>query len=103
MQIFIRNLFLVLVSGIYCQLFFETIVPKRNWKHSWVAYTVIPAFAASRMVIAVTAIPAYFLQPVRLIVSIAVIAQIYYQLSVRKNLFLSVFFIYLVLLFNYTL
>lgn len=92
MQIFIRNLFLVLVSGIYCQLFFETIVPKRNWKHSWVAYTVIPAFAASRMVIAVTAIPAYFLQPVRLIVSIAVIAQIYYQLSVRKNLFLSVLF-----------
>ena len=53
MEIFMRNLFLVLVSGIYCQLFFETIVPKRNWKHSWVAYTVIPAFAASRMVIAV--------------------------------------------------
>lgn len=88
----LRCLVLALMMGTSCQLFFETIVPKRKWKHPWTEYTTIPAFAAGTMIISFTPIPPYILQPVRLILIVAVVAQIYFQLRIAKNLILSVLY-----------
>lgn len=89
---FLRCLVLSLMTGTSCQLFFETIVPRRRWLHQWIEYTAIPAFTAGGMFIASTPIPPYILQPVRLIVIVAVIAQLYFQIRVAKNLILSILF-----------
>jgi len=83
---------LTLMSGTSCQLYFETIIPKRSWHHQWITYTTIPAFAAGMMVISFTQIPPYILQPVRLILIVAVVAQIYFPMHITKNLILSVLY-----------
>lgn len=94
METILRCLILSLMSATSCQLFFETVVPRRkNWgKCPWLAYTVIPAFTAGGMFIALTPIPPYILQPVRLILVTAVLAQIYFQMHFAKNIFLSVLY-----------
>lgn len=76
--------------GTSCQLFFETIVPRRTWRNQWIAYTTIPAYTAGSMIISFTQIPPYILQPVRLILLVAVVTQIYFQTPLIKNLILSV-------------
>lgn len=80
------------MMGTSCQIFFETIVPRRKWRHQWIEYTTIPAFAAGGMIISFTEIPPYVLQPVRLILIVAVTAQIYFQIRITRNLILSVLF-----------
>ena len=87
-----RCLVLAFMMGTSCQLFFETIVPRRKWRHTWIEYTTIPAFAAGGMIISFTQIPPYILQPVRLIMVVAVVAQIYFQMRITKNLILSVLY-----------
>lgn len=93
METILRCLILSLMSAASCQLFFETIVPCRSWgKYHWLTYTAIPAFTAGSMFIALTPIPPYILQPVRLILVTAVIAQIYFQMPLTRNLILSVLY-----------
>ncbi|MDE6991953.1 MAG: Spo0B domain-containing protein, partial [Lachnospiraceae bacterium] len=93
METILRCLILSLMSAASCQLFFETIVPCRSWgKYHWLTYTAIPAFTAGSMFIALTPIPPYILQPVRLLLVTAVIAQIYFQMSFTRNLILSVLY-----------
>ena len=92
MEIFVRSLLLSLLTGISCQLFFETIlVSGRKWNR-WVRYTEIPAFAAGTMLIAITPIPPYLLQPVRVILVFFLITQFYYRTGVVRNLLASVLF-----------
>ena len=86
----IKSLILSVILAASCRLFFETLVPARIWRHGWMKYTVLPAFALGIMVIAFTEIPPYVFQPVRLIVVFFTVAQIYYQISVLQNLVLSV-------------
>lgn len=88
----IRSALLSFMMGMSCQLFFETVVPMREMRHEWVRHTAVFAFTAGFMVIAVSEIPPYVLQPVRVILAVAVIAQLYFQMSVMKNLILSVVF-----------
>lgn len=88
----LRCLILSLITGISCKIFFETIVPMRRWRYPWIKYTVIPAFAAGLMINAFTPIPPYILQPVRLIILVAAVAQVYFQLRVTRNLILSVLY-----------
>lgn len=80
------------IMGTSCQLFFETIAPRRAWRHQWITYTTIPAFAAGGMIISFTQIPPYILQPVRLILLVTVAAQIYFQIHLIRNLILSVLY-----------
>lgn len=80
------------IHGTSCLLYFETIVPKRTWHHPWVEHTIIPAFMAGMLVISFTRIPPYILQPVRLIIAVAVVAQIYFQMHLTRNLILSVLY-----------
>lgn len=88
----IRSIFLSSIMGISCQVFFETVVPRRKMKFDWMQHTAALAFTAGFMVIAVTKIPPYILQPVRVIVVVLLVAQIYFRLSIMKNLMLSVIF-----------
>ena len=88
----IRSLILSLIMGISCQTFYETVVPRRKLRYEWLQHTTIFAFAAGFMVIAVTEIPPYIFQPVRLIVVTVVVAQIYFDMRVVKNIILSIMF-----------
>ena len=86
----IRNLMISFTISMSCRIFYETIVPRRKLRYEWMEHTTVLAFMAGFMVIAVTEIPPYILQPVRFIIVVAVIAQIYFQMSIIKNLILSI-------------
>lgn len=88
----IRSILLSVIMGMSCQVFFETVVPRRIYRHDWIKYTTVMAFTAGFMIIAVTKIPPYILQPVRVIVVVFIVAEIYFQAGVIKNLMLSVVF-----------
>ncbi len=90
----IRSIILSYIMGMSCQVFFETVVPVRKMKHEWINRTAVLAFTAGFMVIAVTKIPPYILQPVRVILIVFLVAQIYFRISVMKNLALSVVFLW---------
>ena len=88
----IRSLILSFIMGISCQAFYETVVPRRKLRYGWLQYTTVFAFAAGFMVIAVTRIPPFIFQPVRVIVVAAVVSQIYFDMRVLKNIILSIVF-----------
>ena len=92
MEIIVRSLVLSFLTGISCKLFFETILSERRKWPEWVRYTEILAFAAGCMVIAVTPIPPYILQPVRVILILFLITQFYYRTGIVKNLLSAVLF-----------
>lgn len=86
----VRSLLLSFMAGISARLFFETVVPGGKLRYGRMGRTVVLAFTAGYMIIALTEIPPYYLQPLRLIVMTAIVVQIYFQISVVKNLMLSV-------------
>lgn len=86
----IRSIILSFIMAVSCQAFFETVTPWRKMRYRWMEYTAVVAFMAGFMIIAVTEIPPYILQPVRVVAVIFVVAQIYFQISVVRNLILSV-------------
>lgn len=92
MTLLFRSILLSFIMAVSCRIFYETVVPMRRMRYDFMKYTVVPAFLAGFMVIAVTKIPPYIFQPVRVIVAVAVVAQIYYQVNVVKNLILSVMY-----------
>ncbi|MDE7185228.1 MAG: GHKL domain-containing protein [Lachnospiraceae bacterium] len=88
----LRCLVLSFITSVSCQLFYETIVPRRQWSRQWTEHTILPAFTAVFLLISVTWIPPFILRPVRIILMTALIAQIYFQMNIVKNLILSVTF-----------
>ena len=88
----IRSIILSFLMGMSCLAFYETVVPRRKLRYGWMEHTAVIAFTAGFMVIAVTKIPPYILQPVRVIVVVVIVAQIYFQMSIIKNLILSIVF-----------
>ena len=92
MQILIRSLVLSLLTGFSCQLFFKTVLAERRKWPRRVCHTEILAYTAGFMLIAVTPIPPYLLQPVRVIIVLFLIAQFYYRTGVLRNLLAAVLF-----------
>lgn len=88
--VIIRSIILSFIMAMSCQAFFETVAPWRKMRYRWMEYTAVAAFTAGFMIIAVTEIPPYVLQPVRVVVVVFVVAQIYFQINVVRNLILSV-------------
>ena len=88
----LRCLVLSFMTGISCQLFYETVVPRRRWRQQWMEHSVLPAFTAVFLLISVAWLPPYILRPVRIILLTALIAQIYFQIHLIKNLIVSVTF-----------
>ena len=96
----IRSFILSFIMGISCQTFYETVAPRRRRRYEWLQHTTIFAFAAGFMVIAVTEIPPYIFQPIRVIVVTAIVAQIYFDMRVLKNIILSLVFCSIYWLFS---
>ncbi|MDE7277792.1 MAG: ATP-binding protein [Lachnospiraceae bacterium] len=92
MGIIVRSLVLSFMTGISCKLFFETLLSERRKWPGWVRHTEILAFTAGFMLIAVTPIPPYILQPVRVILVLFLITQFYYRTGIVKNLLSAVLF-----------
>lgn len=88
----VRSIILSFVMGMSCQMFFGTVVPMRKMRYAWMEHTAVMAYTAGFMVIAVTEIPPYVLQPVRVIVAIFIVSQIYFRVHFLRNLTLSVVF-----------
>lgn len=88
----IRSILLSFIMGISCRIFMETVVTRRMFRYGWVEYTTTAAFTAGFMLIAVTKIPPYVLQPVRVIFVVFLVSQVYFRIGVLKNLMLSVVF-----------
>ncbi|MDE5599004.1 MAG: ATP-binding protein, partial [Lachnospiraceae bacterium] len=85
----VRNIILSFSISMSCRIFYETIVPRRKLRYGWMEHTTLLAFTAGFIVIAMTEIPPYILQPVRFMAVVAVVAQFYFQMSIIKNLILS--------------
>lgn len=92
MGLYIKSLILSIMMGISCKEYYEAILPKRKMRYRWIEQTVIFAFVLGFMVICVTPIPPYILRPIRNIVIIWIIGQIYFKAKWMYHLTLSVFF-----------
>ncbi|MDE5930902.1 MAG: GHKL domain-containing protein, partial [Lachnospiraceae bacterium] len=92
MGIIVRSLVLSFMTGISCKLFFETLLSERRKWPEWIRHTEILAFVAGCMLIAVTPIPPYVLQPVRVILILFLITQFYYRTGIVRNLLSAVLF-----------
>lgn len=88
----VRSLLLSFVASVSATLFFKTVTHGRRFDRSFLKHTVILGYTVGYMVIACTEIPPYFLQPIRFIVMIALVSQIYFRLDVIKTLLLSVIY-----------
>lgn len=88
----VRSLILSFVMAVSLRILFETFVSKRHCRYKWMEYTDVFAWMAVFMWIALSEIPPYLLQPVRTILVIFVVAQIYYRIKPVQNLILSVLF-----------
>lgn len=88
----IRSVVLSLITGICCQIFFSAVLPKRKWRHEWLAYASVPAFTAGFIIIAFAEILPYVLQPVRVIVMVGMAAFLFFEAGMLRILLLSVLF-----------
>lgn len=87
-----RSLILSVIDSVSCKVFFETAASRRRWKHAWFSCTMLLVWTAGYLVIAFTKIPPYILQPIRLIAVVSIGAGIYFRVTIKRNLFLSVLF-----------
>lgn len=92
MRIITKSLVLSLLLSMSCKVFFDTLIEKKKWKYSWLDYTEILAFMLGFMMIALTEIPPYIIQPIRFIFVLWMVTQIYYRVKAMQNLFLSIIF-----------
>lgn len=92
MGLYIKSLILSIMMGISCKEYYEAILPKRKMRYRWIEQTVMFAFALGFMVISVSPIPPYILQPIRIIIILWIIGQIYFKAKWMHHLALSVFF-----------
>lgn len=92
MERYIKSLILSIMMGISCKEYYGAILPKRKMRHGWIEQTDIFAFALGFMIISVSPIPPYILQPIRVIIILWIIGQIYFKAKWMYHLALSVFF-----------
>ncbi len=92
MELYMKSLILSIMLGISCKEYYETLLPRRKMRYSWVDKTAALAFVTGFMIISVTPLPSYIFRPVRIIVIVWMIAQIYFKVKWIYNLALSLFF-----------
>lgn len=92
MEMVIRCLILSLILALSCKLYFETLVERREWRYQWVKWIDVLAYMIGFLIIAFSEVVPYLFQPIRLIVVIFFVAQIFYQISIGQNLMMSVIF-----------
>ena len=92
MEIFLKSLALSLVMSISCKVFFDTLLEKRRWRRGWIEYTELLAFTLGIIIISMSEIPPYAIQPIRFTAVICLAVQIYYRVRFVQNVFLSILF-----------
>lgn len=90
MEIVVKSIILSIMLGISCKEYFEIFL-QRRWKSKIINYTLILAFTISFMIISFSPIPPYLWQPVRLIVMVWMVVQIYYKVRMLQNIVLTLF------------
>lgn len=92
MGMILKGLALSFFLSVSCKVFFDTLLEKRRWKRGWIEYTEFLAFTFGFMMISLSEIPPYVLQPIRFTVVISIVVQLYYRVRFIQNLFLSMLF-----------
>lgn len=92
MEIFLKSLALSLVMSISCKVFFDTLLEKRRWRRGWIENTELLAFTLGIIIISMSEIPPYAIQPIRFTAVICIAVQIYYRVRFVQNVFLSILF-----------
>lgn len=87
MEMIVRSLAGSLLTGIGCGIFFGTVLPRRGRSE----YLPPLAFAAGFFLIAVTEAPGHLLQPVRVVILLGIVIQIFYKGNLGKTILLAVF------------
>lgn len=90
MEIIVKSLILSLMLGISCKEYFEIFLQRRR-KSKIINYTLTPAFIIAFMIISFSPIPPYLWQPIRLIVIVFIVVQIYYKVRPLQNIVLTLF------------
>lgn len=72
-----------------CNLFFETLLPKRVFRFRLSGHLALPTFMAGFLLIAFTPIPPFILQPVRFVLVVMLTALLYYEVDVIHSLAFS--------------
>lgn len=87
MEMIVRSLAGSLLTGIGCSIFFGTVLPRRGRSEC------LPplAFAAGFFLIAVTEAPGHLLQPVRVVILLGIVIQIFYKGNLGKIILLAIF------------
>ena len=78
------------MTGIACKIFFETLIPRRKMRYGWMENTFLLTFALGFMIISMTPVPPYMLRPVRVVIVIFIVVQIYFKIRPLHNLILSI-------------
>lgn len=87
MEMIVRSLAGSLLTGIGCSIFFGTVLPRRGRSE----YLPPLAFAAGFFLIAVTEAPGHLLQPVRVVILLGIVIQIFYKGNLGKIILLAIF------------
>ena len=87
MELIVRSLAGSLLTGIGCSIFFGTVLPRRGRSE----YLPPLAFAVGFFLIAVTEAPGHLLQPVRVVILLGIVIQIFYKGNLGKIILLAVF------------
>lgn len=90
MSVILKCLVLSFMTGIACKIFFETLIPRRKMRCRWMENTFLVAFILGFVLISITPVPPYMLRPVRVVVVLFILVQIYFQIRPIHNLLLSV-------------
>ncbi len=92
MGVILKCLILALMLAFSCKTYFVTLVEQREWRYQWFNRMDILAYIAGIMIISFSKVVPYLFQPIRLIVMIFLVAQIFYQISIGQNLMMSIIF-----------
>ncbi|MFR5585779.1 MAG: LytR/AlgR family response regulator transcription factor [[Clostridium] scindens] len=90
MSVILKCLALSFMTGIACKIFFETLIPRRKMRYGWMENTFLLTFALGFMIISMTPVPPYMLRPVRVVIVIFIVVQIYFKIRPLHNLILSI-------------
>lgn len=89
MEIFIKCVILSFLLAVSCNLFFETLLPKRTFRFGWLRHMAVPTFTAGFLLIAFTPIPPFIFQPVRFVLAVMLTALLYFKAGLVRHLAFS--------------
>ena len=95
MKLLISCFALSLIAGVSCYVFFGTFLERRfgcsKEREGWKEYLMVLVFTAGFVIISYLPVPPYLFQPIRVVVVLGIIVQIFFKTGVGKNIALTMF------------